>query len=313
MVPVTTNEQWAQLIKHIDPHGKWVRAWELKGGVSAQVTALEMVGADGQKRKIVVRRHGEADLAQNPHAARDEFHLLQVLHALGLPVPTPLHIEESSGIFPTPCIAIEYIEGRTELSPADLTDYLNQFTAALAQIHRVDYVRQDITFLPDQSAIYRQTLRRQPSCLDESKVERCIWDTLTSIWPLPQHNEPVLLHGDFWPGNILWHEQRLVAIIDWEDAAVGDPLADVANSRLELLWAFGHDAMNHFTHQYRAMMPAVDFTNLPYWDLCAALRPAHSMAHWGLDARTEKSMRSKLNEFVKLAFDQLDETIGGSK
>ncbi|MBE0338234.1 hypothetical protein [Paenibacillus sp. 23TSA30-6] len=52
------------------------------------------------------------------------------------------------------------------------------------------------------------------------------------------------------------------------------PLADLANGRLEMLWAFGIDAMNDFTREYKTVMPAVDFTNLPYWDFYAALRPA---------------------------------------
>ena len=34
--------------------------------------------------------------------------------------------------------------------------------------------------------------------------------------PPVQVNRPVLLHGDFWPGNILWRDGRLVAVIDWE-------------------------------------------------------------------------------------------------
>jgi aminoglycoside phosphotransferase (APT) family kinase protein len=35
-----------------------------------------------------------------------------------------------------------------------------------------------------------------------------------------------LLHGDYWPDNTLWRDGRLVCVIDWEDAALGDPLAD---------------------------------------------------------------------------------------
>jgi aminoglycoside phosphotransferase (APT) family kinase protein len=34
---------------------------------------------------------------------------------------------------------------------------------------------------------------------------------------------------------VLWRDGRIVAVIDWEDAQVGDPLADLANTRLELL------------------------------------------------------------------------------
>ena len=106
-------------------------------------------------------------------------------------------------------------------------------------------------------------LRARPAIVDKTGDEWRIRDTLEAVWPLPQRNSPVLLHGDFWPGNILWKDGQLVGIIDWEDAALGDPLADVANSRLEVLWAFGIDAMQSFTRQYQAMT-TIDFINLPY-------------------------------------------------
>ena len=32
-----------------------------------------------------------------------------------------------------------------------------------------------------------------------------------------------LLHGDYWPGNVLWQQGRLAAVLDWEDAALGGP------------------------------------------------------------------------------------------
>jgi aminoglycoside phosphotransferase (APT) family kinase protein len=38
-----------------------------------------------------------------------------------------------------------------------------------------------------------------------------------------------VLHGDYWPGNVLWRDGRLVGVIGWEEAAFGDPLADLAN------------------------------------------------------------------------------------
>jgi aminoglycoside phosphotransferase (APT) family kinase protein len=114
----------------------------------------------------------------------------------------------------------------------------------------------------------------------------------------------VLLHGDFWPGNILWKDGRLVAVIDWEDAAIGDPLADVANGRLEVLWAFGIDAMRSFTDQY-ASMAAIDWTSLPYWDLCAALRPASKIGEWAANDIAEERMRKGHRWFITQAFEKL--------
>jgi aminoglycoside phosphotransferase (APT) family kinase protein len=113
--------------------------------------------------------------------------------------------------------------------------------------------------------------------------------------------------GDFWPGNLLWKDGQLVAVIDWEDAKLGDPLADVANSRLEILWAFGIDAMQSFTHQYQSMT-TIDFTNLPYWDLCAALRPASKIAEWAAGDITEKTMREGHRWFITQAFEKLSVT-----
>jgi aminoglycoside phosphotransferase (APT) family kinase protein len=144
----------------------------------------------------------------------------------------------------------------------------------------------------------------QPANEDETGDERRIRNALQAVWPLPQRNTPVLLHGDFWPGNILWKDGELVGIIDWEDAALGDPLADVANSRLEMLWAFGIDAMQSFTHQYQAMT-AIDFTHLPYWDLSAALRSASQFAGWAADDATKKTMQERHRWFIAQAFKKL--------
>lgn len=41
---------------------------------------------------------------------------------------------------------------------------------------------------------------------------------------------PVLRHGDLWYGNVLVDEStaRLVGVLDWENAAIGDPACDLA-------------------------------------------------------------------------------------
>ena len=73
------DQKFEQLVQKIDPQSKLLRTWELKGGVSAQVTALEIERPDGQTKKMIVRQHGDVDLKQNPHVAADEFKLLQMI------------------------------------------------------------------------------------------------------------------------------------------------------------------------------------------------------------------------------------------
>ena len=304
MTALQADNKFEQVVHKFDPYSKLIRTWELKGGVSAQMMALEIERPDGHTKKMIVRQHDEVDHKHNPHVVADEFKLLQLLRSVGLAVPEPYYLDQSGEIFSMPYIIIEYIEGKPEFVSSDVTDFILQLTSHLSRIHQVDCSNLDVSFLTQQEKIIAKGLRERPTNVGKSEDERRIRETLESVWPIHQRNLSVLLHGDFWPGNILWRDGQLVAVIDWEDAALGDPLADVANSRREILWAFGIDAMQSFTHQYQSMT-AIDFTNLPYWDLCAALRWASQISEWGLDDTTEKTMREVHGWFITQAFEKL--------
>ena len=291
------------LVHRMEPQSRLLHAWPLAGGVSAQMTAFEIERTNGLIVKMVVRCHGEVDRAQNPDIAAHEFRLLKILRSARIAVPAPIYLDQPESIFPTPCIVVEYIEGATDFAPADLSDTLQQMARQLVRIHRMDGANADLVFLPRHTCGFD----KRPTVLDDSLSEGRIRDALELAWPLKHAdlaNAPVLLHGDFWPGNILWHGSQLVAVVNWEDAMVGDPLADVANSRLEILWAFGRDAMHRFTDLMRSMT-AIDFADLAYWDLCAALRPAGKLGSWGLDADAEQAMRVKHAWFVDQALGAL--------
>jgi aminoglycoside phosphotransferase (APT) family kinase protein len=301
MIDTSTSGRIEQLIRRLDPQSKLLRTWVLQGGISAQMTVFEVALPDGRTQKLILRQHGEVDRAANPQVATDEFRLLQALRAAGLAVPAPCYLDTSGEILPTPYLVLEYVEGEPVLAPPDLDDIIQQLATYLVHVHRVDLSDPALAFLSRHGKGYGP----RPADLDASLQEERIREALGAAWPLAHLNEPVLLHGDFWPGNVLWQDGRIVAVVDWEDASIGDPLADIGNARLELLWAFGREAMRRFTEAYRSEMPGVDFANLPYWDLCAALRPAGKLATWGLDAATETAMRQEHRWFVDRALDRL--------
>lgn len=135
--------------------------------------------------------------------------------------------------------------------------------------------------------------------------EDIVRQALAHVWPPGRGNSPVRLHGDFWPGNVLWTCDRITAVVDWEDAALGDPPSDLGNARLEVFMHFGHEMLDVFTHQYCALRPELDYTNRPIWDLYAALRPTGKMANFGLDAETLRTFTIRHNEFVRQAMTNL--------
>lgn len=271
--------QLERLLHKVAPQGRLLRSWALPGGLSAQMTALEVQLPGGQARTLVVRRPNARALRRSPHAAADEFRTLRTLAAAGVDAPAAVFLDESGEIFAEPALVLEYVEGRPDYAPADVQSCVTQMAAQLAAIHRVDAAHHDLTFLPDRAAAVAAALETSPAQLDDTLDEGRIREVLAAAWPWAQRNAPALLHGDFWPGNLLWRDGRLVAVVDWEDAQVGDPLADLAVSRLDILWIYGADAMHTFTQHYQALA-ARDDADLPYWDLCAALRPAGRLHEW---------------------------------
>ena len=154
------DKKFEQVVQKIVPQSKLLRTWALKGGVSAQVTALEMLQPDGQTKKMIVRKPGDVDLKHNPHVAANEFKLLQLLQFVGLPTPKPYHLNQSGEIFSTPYLVIEYIEGKTEFAPLYVPNLIFQFATHLSRIHQLDGSKLDVSFLPKLENIYAKTVER---------------------------------------------------------------------------------------------------------------------------------------------------------
>jgi aminoglycoside phosphotransferase (APT) family kinase protein len=295
--------QFEQVAQRIEPNSKLLRIWQPAGGISAFIRGFEVERQDGHVIKMILRQHGEVDLKSNPHIARDEFRLLSLLYAVGIPVPLPIHLDQSCQIFTTPCLVTGYIEGVTDFTPSNLDDYLLKLAEGMAKIHQVNLSYGDLSFLPSYPQKFSQAFEEGTGSLSSTVLR--IHMLLESNWPLPLRNNQALLHGDYWPGNILWKDGEIVGVIDWEDAKIGDPLADLANTRLELFWAFGKGAMDSFTNHYRSILGEINLTVLPYWDLYMACKAASKIARWGLEKGEEKRKREELNLFTNQAFEKL--------
>jgi aminoglycoside phosphotransferase (APT) family kinase protein len=110
----------------------------------------------------------------------------------------------------------------------------------------------------------------------------------------------MLLHGDYWKNNLLWENDRIAAILDWEDAALGDPMSDLACALLELRYLYGETQVAHFQTTYLNQMH-VDRHRLLLWQVYTASAAQHYMSNWGLEPDRELRMRTVALEQIRQA------------
>jgi aminoglycoside phosphotransferase (APT) family kinase protein len=283
-----TNETFHRIAERLG--GQLLAASPLTGGVSAATTLLE-VEIDGEPRRFVARQPGWDDRSL---VVRRDFRLLRALRDRGLPAPQPVLMDPDGELTERPTLILHYLEGAVELDPNDLPALVDRLAAQLAVIHATP--AGDLqALLSDRDARIAATLAAPPERMDESIDEAGVRAALARGRPGPT-NLPGLLHGDFWPGNVLWRDGEISGVIDWEGASWGDPLYDVAITRLDLLWAYGPEAMVGFTQAYARAAAAVDQTALPWFDLVAALRPAGEISRWATPADDPPAYARRMRE-----------------
>jgi aminoglycoside phosphotransferase (APT) family kinase protein len=286
---------FAAVVTAIEPDGRLLEISPLAGGLSSQSTMLLVENPGGDHRRLTVRQLRSPHADRNSLSLADQFRLLVVLYDRGLPVPAPVHYDGSGRIFAHPYAVFEYIEGTPRVTTADPEGTGRMFADQLAAIHRlglgqvmsdvgganaaIDAGSLDLSVRIDQ---VRRYLATPPVVLDDAMAEGRVRQALERHWPPPEPERSVLLHGDFWAGNVLWRHDEIVGVLDWEEAGRGDPLIDVAVTRLDLLWAFGPRSMQAFTDHYLSRT-AIDPAALPLWDLAAALRPIGNLSLWAAD------------------------------
>ncbi len=175
-----------------------------------------------------------------PQIEKEQRWLPRLAPHLPLPVPVPLAMGAPSAECPWPWSVRRWLEG--EPATRENTPNLRQFALDLARFLRALY-QIDANDGPPAGAhnfyrggslsVYDAQTREAISALgaqiDGAKAARVWEDALNAKW----HGQPVWVHGDIAPGNLLVQDGRLCAVIDFGTGAVGDPACDLA-----IAWTF---------------------------------------------------------------------------
>ncbi len=275
------EDPYTRLIQRLFPEGTLSSKERLTGGVSADVERLDIKLPDGELAHIVLRAHG-ATHSGLPAAL--EHKLLGTLHQRGVPVAKPLIYDEGGSLLPDPFLVLEFVEGTTIIPEGAEGAYIDKIADALASIHALP--PDNLPALPVRS----DPLPDVFDYLPKGNEWHALRTHLRGLTETAYAGPPTLLHGDFWPENLLWQDGTLAAILDWEDAALGDPLSDVACTRLELRYKFGKDGMQRFTQAYARHRP-IPMERLALWQVYVAAAAQRYMSEWGLPPARETHMR----------------------
>jgi aminoglycoside phosphotransferase (APT) family kinase protein len=275
-----SSEQLHHLLEIVSPGSQFVATNSLEGSFSNSTHLVDARDKDGSAFRIVTRRYavfGDYDRGQK---ARREFKTLELLHKNNQPVPEPLYLDETGAVLGTPGIVTRYVPGQLVMSPPRPVNWAHTLAKTLATIHTVPVT--DSTFLLKANSEALWFIGKgdaMPQYVAAHPLGPLVWETILEHLPTYQEVSPTLVHIDYWSGNILWDAQQISAVVDWEEAAFGDPGIDVAYCRMDTVLANSHDAADEFLKFYEAET-GKPVANLGLWQLAASIRPMINPVGW---------------------------------
>ena len=246
------------------------------GGGRHEAWFIDVRHPDGRAEELFLR-YDRSDNG-DPFTLEREARYFRALHGTAVPVPRvhAVHPYEQA-------VLVERVSGQAWFSrlenDAERLSVAREFMTVLAALHDVDPHVLDVPG-QDPDADLRDLVRYE---LDR-------WETLYRSVPVPgdplielafawlHDNVPdvggpvVIVQGDTGPGNFLYEDGRVTAVLDWELAHLGDPHDDLA-------WVSQRAVQEPFTYfpdrladYARASGRQLDLDRLRYYRVFASLR-----------------------------------------
>ncbi len=235
---VTAVEAWIENnVVGLAPPFTWER---LEGGHSNLTYAL----TDSQGRRAVIRRPPEGQLLPKAHDMGREFKVISGLGPTGVPVPVAYGFCEDTTVTGAHFYVMSQVDGRALYNSEDSTEHLSveargrvgsSFVDTLAALHAVDPAEVGLDELGRHDGYVSRQLRtwygswnmsKEAADYDDARVHELHDHLLANI---PEQGPARIVHGDFGLHNCMFSPDGTVnAVLDWEIATLGDPLADFA-------------------------------------------------------------------------------------
>jgi aminoglycoside phosphotransferase (APT) family kinase protein len=219
------------------PGGKTDLDLERVGGGQSNPTYFVTRGS----ARLVLRKRPAVVLIKSAHDVAREFRIISALYGTAVPVPEPVLFVDDASVIGTPFYLMGRVDGRvhddaemTAVEPSRRRGLYTAHARLMAAMHQLDPVAIGLgDFARPGSFLDRQVRRWCDVWADDRGADIArLRRFLTSA--RPDTEARALIHGDFKFNNVIVDaaDQRIAGVLDWELAAIGDPLVDVAH-----MWA----------------------------------------------------------------------------
>lgn len=281
-------------------------------GLGAGAPEPRRIGDGHSNLTYLIRvRGGEAVLRRPPpppvpKGANDvlrEACVLKALEGHDVPVPRVLAVAQAGDVLDVPFYVMQHVPGHVmsdRLGPGltaarDGRAIAFGLADGLATLHAVDWRAAGLEGFGQPTDFNARHLRRLEGLMNLRDGTAPAWLTDMAAYlksTVPPESGDAIVHNDFRLGNVIWSlapPPKLLAILDWELATIGDPLLDLGyaacchpmpgeelNPTQELsaaMLADGFPSRDEFVARY-AQATGRDVSKLPWYAAMAAWKLA---------------------------------------
>jgi aminoglycoside phosphotransferase (APT) family kinase protein len=270
--PLPTEEQ-LQRVRDAIGATSLVHSRRIAGGISCTMDVL----TEGSTR-LILRRYGEWSHNREIDVSARETRALELLQRANIPAPAPIWLDTDE-IFDEQAILISFVEGDHDLAPANPFDWAEKLAAALTRIHDIRLEDEDAELFPPGAGEDIAKIQENPEMVLEHPLGEDLLRRRVMLATRDLESDVVFSHTDYWPGNTLWADGSITAIIDWESPSIGDREMDVAYCSVDIRYFGMERVADHFITSYREMSGNA-LPNLSHWEAVALCRPMPDIAEW---------------------------------
>lgn len=215
------------------------------GGASRQGAELTLTWPDGKTKRCYLAHDTRAGDPRREPYYRREIAILSALSGLlsGRGISAPPLIASDP---PTLGLLTELVPGHVAFheieSEAERDAIVRDFLSQLIELHKVDIAAHPLEGFGDPAVSVRDRALEKIRSWREDNLARAPDPVLQLAYNWLEDNFPEgdrpcsIVHGDAGPGNFLMEDGKVTAMLDWELTHYGDPLEDLAQIWVRMLF-----------------------------------------------------------------------------